>query len=60
MKSNANAMILVAMILVAAFAFNAGLMWVAVNLLGWNPIIIAGLFGAGHAANHLFRTKDSR
>ncbi len=41
--------------LLAAFAFNAGIMWCCVELFGWNPAIIAGVVGMGHAANALVK-----
>jgi hypothetical protein len=41
--------------LLAAFAFNAGIMWCCVELFGWNPATIAGVVGMGHAANALVK-----
>ena len=49
--------ILLTITLLAAFAFNAGIMWCCVELFGWNPAIIAGVVGMGHAANALVKKK---
>ena len=59
MKNYAPFLVIAAM-LVIAFAINAGVMWLFASQWGFSPVFIAGLLGVGHATNSIFSGSSRR